>query len=116
MACNVCGDGMLGFGYTCTGCGRVGESADIYDRHRTICMDRDRITAERDQLLAECERLRQAEERLRHHPMAPDRCTQCDWINVNLMNYGDTERSIWLCHGCAADVIRTALAVKGKGE
>lgn len=71
---------------------------------------------ERDQLRAEVERMRQAEERLRRHPMAPDRCPQCEWTNINLMNYGDTERSIWLCHGCAADVIRAALTAKGVGK
>lgn len=49
-ACRICGDGMLGIGYTCTGCGRVGESLDIYDRHRSVCMDRDRLAAEVERL------------------------------------------------------------------
>lgn len=43
---------MLGLGYKCTGCGRVGESVDIYDRHRSVCMDRDQIKAKLDALLA----------------------------------------------------------------
>jgi hypothetical protein len=56
--CRVCGDGMLGIGYTCTGCGRVGESTDIYDRHRSVCIDRDDIKQRLSALEAENERLR----------------------------------------------------------
>jgi hypothetical protein len=54
-------------------------------------------------LLDEVERLRAERDRQRQpHPMAPDRCPVCAWTNVGLMNYGTTDASKWMCHGCAA--------------
>jgi hypothetical protein len=36
------------------------------------------------------------------HPYAPDRCPSCQWANTGLLNYGETGKPMWLCHGCAA--------------
>ncbi len=47
---------------------------------------------------------------LRRHPKAPERCPVCEWTNTHLMNYGEPGRSNWMCHGCAARTISSALA------
>lgn len=51
---------------------------------------------------------RRADLERERHPMAPDRCPDCEWSNTNLMNYGEPGRGLWLCHGCAARRIRRA--------
>ena len=38
----------------------------------------------------------------RHPKFAPERCPECNWTNVNLMNYGEPNKPRWMCHGCAA--------------
>lgn len=65
------------------------------------------LEASNEMLAGERDRLRDIVERQQtKHPMAPDRCPDCDWSNTNLMNYGGPGSSIWLCHGCAARRIR----------
>lgn len=70
----------------------------------------DRLAAANAEIVAlrhEVEAMREAADRERRHPMAPDRCPVCEWTNVNLMNYGSPEAgSRWICHGCAARLIR----------
>lgn len=52
-------------------------------------------------------------EKRRRHPMAPERCPVCEWTNTNLMNYGESGRSDWRCHGCAARSIRQSCTYRG---
>jgi transposase-like protein len=72
----------------------------------------DRLSA----LEAENERLRVDAERLRKHLHAPDRCPVCRWTNINLMNYGTTDESRWMCHGCAATALSDLARVREECE
>jgi hypothetical protein len=67
-------------------------------------------------LEAENERLRADAERLRKHPFAPERCPVCSWTNINLMNYGTTGESRWMCHGCAATALSDLARVREECE
>jgi hypothetical protein len=72
----------------------------------------DRLSA----LEAENERLRVDAERLRKHLHAPDRCPVCRWTNINLMNYGTTDESRWMCHSCAATALSDLARVRSENE
>ncbi len=37
---------------------------------------------------------------------APESCQACNWVNHGLRNFGTTEKSNWLCFGCAARAIQ----------
>lgn len=55
----------------------------------------------------EVERLRAERDKRDRHPMAPERCPECEWTNVGLINYSlvPNNGGRWACHACAAYLI-----------
>ncbi len=65
-----------------------------------------RLRAENEQLTKELSSANEERRRRERHPMAPERCPECEWTNTHLMNYGEPGKGLWLCHGCAARRIK----------
>jgi DNA repair exonuclease SbcCD ATPase subunit len=82
------------------------------DIHANMVRQRNELRDRLSALEAENERLRADAERLRKHPFAPERCPVCSWTNINLMNYGTTGESRWMCHGCAATALSDLARVR----
>jgi hypothetical protein len=77
-----------------------------------IRSDLSRLSRELEAMTVERDELQRAADRVRRHPMAPERCPECSWTNVNLMNYGMSGEPKWMCHGCATFALSSVAELK----